>query len=152
MKNIKEIHAVLNRLCKATDELYHNYAAGIGLSDSALWIFYAICESDGSLTQNELCTLWCYSKQTVNSTVKSLCDKGLLFLEHIDGTRTHKAIRLTNEGRQFCDKYILPLIKAEQDVYSTMTDRQIEEYVSVKEKEYSLLKDKFSEIEARRAQ
>ncbi len=152
MKNAKEIHALLNRLCKATDELYHNYATNIGLSDSALWIFYAICESDGSLTQNELCSLWCYSKQTVNSTVKSLCDKGLLFLEHIDGTRTHKAIKLTDEGQQFCEKYILPLIKAEQDVYSTMTDKQIEEYVSVKENEYKLLKDKFAEIGVRRAQ
>lgn len=152
MKNAKEIHALLNRLCKATDELYHNYATNIGLSDSALWIFYAICESDGSLTQNELCSLWCYSKQTVNSTVKSLCDKGLLFLEHIGGTRTHKAIKLTDEGQQFCEKYILPLINAEQDVYSTMTDKQIEEYVSVKKNEYKLLKDKFAEIRARRAQ
>lgn len=152
MKNVKEIHAVLNRLCKATDELYHNYAVGIGLPDSALWIFYAICESDGSLTQNELCSLWCYSKQTVNSTVKSLCEKGLVFLEHIEGTRTHKAIRLTEKGTQFCDKYILPLIKAEQDVYSMMTDDQIEEYVSIKEKEYTLLKDKFEAIESRRAQ
>ena len=69
-----------------------------------------------------------------------------------DGTRTHKAIKLTDEGQQFCEKYILPLINAEQDVYSTMTDKQIEEYVSVKENEYKLLKDKFAEIRARRAQ
>ena len=39
-----------NRLYKEMDDLYHDIALKLGLSDSALTIFYAICElGDGCL-------------------------------------------------------------------------------------------------------
>ncbi len=147
MNNIKETHVILNRLCKENDELYHSYAAAIGLSDSALWILYAICDSDEVFTQNSLCGLWCYSKQTVNSTVKQLEKNGLLTLEHICGTRTHKALRLTDRGMDFCRKYIVPLIGAEEKAIAFMTDEEREKFVALRKREHEILKEEIEKIE-----
>lgn len=147
MSGIRELHIKLNKLCKANDELYHNYAVGIGLSDSALWTLYAIYEAENALTQNELCANWCYSKQTVNSTVKALENKGFVMLEHVEGTRVHKAIKLTDKGEDFCVRHIAPLIAAEEKALGYLSEEQRTAYYCLQEKEYELLKKELSEIE-----
>ncbi len=57
-----------NRLYQELDEIYHIYAKEHGLSDSVLWILYSLAESDVSLTQKDLCDLWHWTAQTVNSS------------------------------------------------------------------------------------
>lgn len=146
MYNIEETYTILNRICKENDEIYHRYASTIGLSDSALWILYAIYDSDNAFSQNELCGLWCYSKQTVNSTVKQLEKNGLLFLERICGTRTSKAVKLTDEGKAFCSKYIVPIIEAEKMALKSMTAEQRETYVLLRKKEHDILEKEFKKI------
>ena len=56
-----------NRLYKEMDDLYHDIALKLGLSDSALTIFYAICELGDGCLQKDICSQSFCSKQTINS-------------------------------------------------------------------------------------
>lgn len=67
--------AVFNQIYKEMDETYHLYAKQHGLSDANLWLLYSLYESE-ALTQKEICSVWHYSPQTINSALKNLEKKG----------------------------------------------------------------------------
>ena len=68
MENIKELNTALNQLYKKQDDLYHEYAAHFGLSDTAFWILYSLCETEDTYTQNMLADMWHLPKQSINSS------------------------------------------------------------------------------------
>ena len=51
------------------------------LTDTMFYIFYALAEDYRPLDQHRLCTDWNLPKQTVNSAVANLIQKGLVYLE-----------------------------------------------------------------------
>ena len=64
--------ATFNQLYKEMDEIYHQYARGHGISDTALWLLYSLYLSDVPYTQREICSEWHYPPQTLNSALKTL--------------------------------------------------------------------------------
>lgn len=44
--NVKEQLAALNQLDRKQGELYHRFAVRLGISDTAFWVLYSLCESD----------------------------------------------------------------------------------------------------------
>ena len=78
---VKAQNIALNQFCKRINEQYHAYAVHCGLSDPALWVLYSLWEADTILTQNDICALWMYPKQTINFTISGLVKKGLVQLE-----------------------------------------------------------------------
>lgn len=108
--------AVFNQIYKEMDETYHLYAKQHGLSDANLWLLYSLYESE-ALTQKEICSVWHYSPQTINSALKNLEKQGLLVLEEIPGNRKNKRVALTETGRELTETVILPLILAEQKAF-----------------------------------
>lgn len=124
---ITSVNMALNYLCKQMDEMYHNYSMFCGLSDPALSVLYAIFEDeDAVFTQNDMVTMWCYPKQTVNYTVGTLVKKGWLTLEQLPGARNSKALRLTEAGRDMCREKILPLMQAEERAIMRMSAEERE--------------------------
>ncbi len=113
-----------NRIYKELDDIYHNYAKARGLSDSAFWVFYFICERMEAYTQAELCANWYYSRQTINSTLKNLEKQGYIALVPEPGNRKNKQIRLTREGESFAEKMILPLVEAEKNSFRNMKEEE----------------------------
>lgn len=69
--------AAINELYRRTDELYHEVARRMGLPDCAFEIMYSLWEHDG-LTQAQLCKTSFSTKQTVSSSIKRLCEEGLV--------------------------------------------------------------------------
>lgn len=69
--------AAINELYRRTDELYHEVARSMGLPDCAFEIMYSLWEHDG-LTQAQLCKTSFSTKQTVSSSIKRLCEEGLV--------------------------------------------------------------------------
>ena len=65
-----------------------------------MWILYFLASSDEDISQQELIEMMMFPKQTINSSVKTLSEKGLLTLEMIPGTRNKKRILLTEGGRK----------------------------------------------------
>ena len=53
-----------NRVYKEMDDLYHEIALKLGLSDSAFIILYALCEQGNGCLQKDICAQAFVSKQT----------------------------------------------------------------------------------------
>ena len=67
---------------------------------------------------------WFYSKQTINSAIKTLTARGLATLEFAEGSRKNKVVCLTDEGRRFAEQYALPAVKAEQRAFGALEPRE----------------------------
>ncbi len=126
---INEQYAALLRLLKQQDELYHRIAAASGLSDAAFWVLYALCENETALSQQELCSAWCYPKQTVNSAIQNLCRLGYVALAAGEGKR--KNVLLTAAGQAFCQNTTRPLQKAERDSFARLAPAEREAFLSL---------------------
>lgn len=127
----------LNRLYKKQDELYHGFAVRFGISDTAMWVLYAMCTEKEPCSQYDLSNAWCVPKQTVNSAIAGLEKAGYIRLEAVSGTRNRKNLVLTEAGRAFCSETVIPLIKAEnrtlmrfsvdeRRLFLTLFEKQIE--------------------------
>lgn len=116
--------AVFNQLYKEMDEIYHLYAKRHGLSDTALWMLYSLCQSDTAHTQREFCATWHYPPQTTNSALKNLENQGLIALKPIPGNQKNKWIVLTPKGEETAQTVILPLIHAEQRAFQDLTGEE----------------------------
>lgn len=110
----------LDLLYNEIDKLYHAYARGCGLSDCAYWMLYDLVLAGGELPLARFTTSWSYSKQTVNSALKSLQANGLVELAFMEGSRKSKLARLTEAGRALSQERIEPAIEAERRAFETL--------------------------------
>ena len=138
---IQEQLEAVNRYYKEMDEIYHNLAGRVGLSDTSLWVLYALCASSQTYTQYDLCTEWFYPKQTVNSAINHLVRDGFIELEPIKGTRNRKAVHLTDAGKNFCKDTVLPLIQAEQRCFERFTAEERATLLLLQKKQLTFFKE-----------
>ena len=121
--------ADLDYLYNMIDKLYHAYARGCGISDCAYWMLYDLVLAGGELPLSELTASWSYSKQTINSALKTLRDRGLVELSFMEGSRKSKRATLTEDGRVFSSRHIVPAIRAEDRAFSNLSAAEQEELV-----------------------
>lgn len=96
-------------LYKMIDDVYHEIALSMHLTDSAFLILYCLLELGDGCSQKDICKLYSISKQTVNSSVKSLEDKGFLVRKAGVGRDIH--LFFTEFGRKFSENIsVLSLI------------------------------------------
>ncbi len=69
-----------NHIYKEANDIYHEIARKLQLSDSALDIFYTIFEMGDNCLQRDICKASCMPKQTVNSSIRKLQTDGYLTL------------------------------------------------------------------------
>lgn len=86
-------------LYKMIDDVYHEIALSMHLTDSAFLILYCLLELGDGCSQKDICKLYSISKQTVNSSVKSLEDKGVLIRKAGVGRDIH--LFFTEFGQNF---------------------------------------------------
>ena len=119
----------LDYLYNEIDKLYHTFAHGCGISDCAYWMLYALEHAGGELPVGTLTTTWSYSKQTVNSALKTLEARGLVTLDYMEGSRKNKVAALTDAGRVFSEARIVPAIDAEHRAFATLAPEERRELV-----------------------
>lgn len=68
----------LDCLYLEADRIYYGFARRCGLSNCAYWMMYDIERADGPIALADLTSSWAYSKQTINSAIKSLEARVLL--------------------------------------------------------------------------
>lgn len=141
-----------NQIYKEMDIVYHNYAKSCGLSDMAYWILYSIAENDEYFTQRDFCKDWFFSPQTVNSALKDLEKKGIIFLESVSGNKKNKLIKPTENGKKFIESYINPLIKTECESFESLSKDECELMLYTTKKYISALKEKVTDLETRHKQ
>ena len=131
--------AQLNQNDKMLEDLYHSYAVSVHLSDTVFWIIYILWTQGDGCTQKELCELWSYSRQTINTALKSLEKQGYLTLTPVSDNRKSKQILFTDEGRKFAQTVMLPLLQAESVSFGQLSGRERAELIALSQKRTELL-------------
>ena len=124
----------IDQLYRETDRLYYTIARGCGISECAYWVMYAIEEAGGSSTMREVGERWAYSKQTVNSAVKTLEKKGLVELAFVEGSRKAKRLLFTEAGRELARRSIVPAMAAERRAFASLDAAERAELLRLIEK------------------
>ena len=106
-----ERQRLLNNLNKDIDNLFARAAARAGLSDSAFDILYALDVYGDGCSQKDLCERCWMGKQTINSSIKRLCEQGIL--EKPAGPGRTTTLSLTATGRARVAEKVRPVIEAE---------------------------------------
>lgn len=136
-----------NMICKEMDIVYHTYAKKCGLSDMAYWLLYSMVECDGYFTQRDFCSDWFFAPQTVNSALKDLEKKNIIFLESVPGNKKNKLIKPTEYGEKFIEKTIIPLINAECESFESLEKNECELMLSVTKKYLTALRNRVDMIQ-----
>ena len=100
-----------NRLYKEMEDLYREADRWAGLSDSAFVILYQLLDMGDGCLQRDICAEAFVSKQTVNSSIRTLERQGLIRLTPGRGREEH--IHFTEKGRRLAEERILPVMEAE---------------------------------------
>ncbi len=111
-----------NRIYKEFNDIYHEAALRLGLSNSAFDIFYAICELGDGCLQRDICKATFIPKQTVNSSIRNLEKEGYLTLMHGKGRNMH--IYLTERGKEMLKDVIYPVIEVENHSFQGLTKEE----------------------------
>ena len=109
-----------DRLLNGLDHIYSEFSRACGLSDCAYWMLVDTSTAGGSVAVSRLTSEWFYSKQTINSAIKTLTARGFATLEFAEGSRKNKVVRLTDEGKRFAEHYALPAVEAEQRAFGAL--------------------------------
>ena len=109
-----------DRMLNGLDRIYSEFARTCGLSDCAYWMSVDTSTAGGSIAVSRLTSEWFYSKQTINSAIKTLTARGFATLEFAEGSRKNKVVSLTEEGRRFAKRYAMPAQEAEQRAFDAL--------------------------------
>ena len=128
-----------NTLYKEGNRLYHSLAKHYGLSDTAFWILYSLEESGTAITQTELCSTLCLSKQTINSALKVLSSAGYITLDAPHGKNRSKHLSLTPSGRELTTRTIDPIFRLEEQAYEGLSEAERRTLLSLNRRYLDLL-------------
>ncbi len=108
--------------------LYSSWAASKNVNYYLLFILYAL-EGQEEMTQKKICICTGLTKQTVNSVIRSLKEKG--YIELVPGTqdRREKRIILTEKGIAYSNELITPLQELEYRVYQIMGSDRVQQMI-----------------------
>ena len=120
-----------NHIYKEANDIYHEIARKLQLSDSALDIFYTIFEIGDNCLQRDICKASCMPKQTVNSS--------------IIGGSMH--IHLTASGMKLIQEKLLPLIQIENDTLASFSPEECEQLLRLNAKYNQTLRSRLSNLE-----
>lgn len=134
-----------NHIYKEANDIYHEIARKLQLSDSALDIFYTIFEMGDNCLQRDICKASCMPKQTVNSSIRKLQTDGYLTLSPGKGRSMH--IHLTASGQKLIQEKLVPLIRIENDAFEDMTVEECEQLIHLNAKYNQTLRSRLSNLE-----
>lgn len=134
-----------NCLYREADDFYHLIALESGLSDSAFWSLYTICEFGDGCLQRDICKISSISKQTIHSCIRKLEQEGYLYLKPGKGRDKH--IFLTEAGERLVEEKIAPIIRMENAAMEDMGEQERDEMLRLTKKYITLLRTKFEQLE-----
>lgn len=118
-----------NRIYKKTNEIYHDIALRLGLSDSAFDILYSISELGDGCLQKDICNASCIPKQTIHSSIRQMEKSGYLTLSSGKGRSMH--ITLTDLGKNLLERTIYPVMQMEGEAFHCMTDEECQQMLAL---------------------
>lgn len=122
----------INYLNAELNALYHQASLKLGLTDSASIVLYAIYDNGEDCLLSDIYKQSGISKQTVNSAIRNLEKKHIIYLEQHSG-RAKKVI-LTDTGKEYVQKTIARLFDAEVAAFASWTEEEISAHIKFMEK------------------
>ncbi len=140
----KEMVLKLNSVYRELNDLYHDIALQLGISDSAFTIFYAIFRIGDGCLQRDICKQSYTNKQTINSTIQRLKEDGYLYLKQGKGRDKH--IYLTDRGMEFMREKVSPMITAEDEAFLMLSIEDQKQFCSIFSKYVAYFHKKVEEL------
>lgn len=144
--NIYQWNKKYSEISNRYSALYRNVAAHFGFSDCQFKVLYSLYINQSAATQNKLADDFCLSKQTVNSAVMKLADRGLVQLNKGTDAKNSKRVSLTDRGMDLCENSIEPLIKAENAAIGKIEDEKLQKFLELFELQYIILEDEINRL------
>ena len=123
---------------------YHEAALKMNLSDSELSILYVLNVHHGECNQSILYKEACLKKTTVNSAIRKMEQKELLYLT--PGTGRNTQVFLTENGQKLMEKTVYRLVEIENEIYNSWTSQEQELFVKLSRDFAEKLKEKVGEL------
>ena len=136
----------INCLTEETDSIYHQAAVQFGLSDSSLLIFYMLYTNKGQCRLSDLYMVSGTSKQTVNSAIRKMEKKELLYLTPGSGRNTQ--VFLTEKGKKLMEDTVYRVIEIENEIYNGWTPEERELFMKLNRDFAEKLSDKVKKLPA----
>lgn len=134
--------AYYNQMFLEREVLYRQIAAKAGVTETAFWIMFLIDQEENVITQSDICRERFYAKQTINSAVDKLMKQGLLLSVYEKGTGHRKALRLTEKGMCFCEKWIAPVKNADYMAFEVLSEKERAVFLELKQKQLDCFKER----------
>lgn len=125
------IHRI-NYLGAELESLYHLASLKLGLTDSASIILYTIYDNGEDCLLSDIYKQSGVSKQTVNSAIRTLEKKDIIYLEQYSGRA--KRVVLTDVGKEYVQKTVARLFDAETAAFATWTEEEISAHIGFMKK------------------
>lgn len=136
----EQLEMIIQQL-KELDGIYRKAVSCAGISENEFWIWYTLIVMDDEYSQQEICNMWSLSKQTVNTIVSNMVQKNFATLEIVPNTKNRKNICLTESGRQYGEKMIMPVYAAEQRAVARLSGEELTACTALLEKFIVTLKE-----------
>lgn len=133
-----------NHLQGEIEAAYHEAALKFGLADSTQFILYTICYLGDQCLLSEVVRMTGISKQTINSAVRKMEKEGVIRLAA--ATSKTKKIVLTEAGAALAEKTVLRLLKAEDEIFASWSEADVEKYLELNERFANELKNKITQL------
>ena len=128
----------LNYLMSGINEVYHDAAVKLGVSDSAMEILYTLCVAGDRCPLSDVARLSGSSRQTIHSAARRLERDGVVRLEAKNGR--DKLVCLTEEGRALTEKTAQKVIAIENEIFDGWEREEREQYLRLLQKYLNDLK------------
>lgn len=133
-----------NRVYKETNDIYHSIAKGLGLSDSAFDVFYALYMLKDGCLQKDICEYSYVSKQTIHSSIRRLEQDGLL--ETSPGRGREVRIFPTQAGRKLMKEKIAPVVEAENRALLRLPPEERQVFLRLLREYAGNLREEYSDL------
>ena len=120
--------------CKFRDEqyaLYVAFAKSHGMPMTACLVANALYYSKKGMTQKQIAETIHHSKQAVSQVMKSLLKDGYASMEGSPEDGRAKVARLTEAGREWCEKPVRHITKAEDTAMSLLSPEEQAQLVAL---------------------
>lgn len=133
-----------NHLQGEIEAAYHEAALKFGLADSTQFILYTVCYLGDNCPLNDVVRITGISKQTVNSAIRNMEKQGLIRL--IAATPKTKNIVFTEKGKNIAENTVIRLMKAEDDIFVSWPEEDVQKYLELNERFLNDLKEKIGQL------
>ncbi|MCI5937772.1 MAG: MarR family transcriptional regulator [Eubacterium sp.] len=134
-----------NRMYKEFNQIYHEMAQKMGISNSVFDILYSICELGDGCRQKDICDANFIPKQTVNSAIRVLEKQGVLNLAPGKGREMN--ILLTETGRKQLEQVIYPIVEMENNAFSILGEEEAKQLLMLQQKYMEALREQFQALD-----